>query len=276
MSQQTVHLGPRTLTFFFILLVAIFLMGRSSAQSDPTDVARAVTRIDSLSTKSAKRDAPCKAYFDVMKERTADSSQKEYFASKASAVAALELASKYPGTPVATGAALELFLELYEFPHGATLTELRTSLSRLSDCRSVEYFGVLSRLIDSRTRKFLNTAQVDHERMLILSYLDHETSSGPRFFHQVDKLVDLFSLTVERGLIKPAAESRVALGTLKWKTARIRAESTAEGDFENLEELSAQINQGEEIQDELRQVVEAELETLEFPRLAIRAAAGGN
>lgn len=269
MNQQAIH--PRMWIFFAVLLVLTFLIGRSSAHSDSTDLEKTVSRIDTLSKRSEKRDAECSSYFQSLKAKTRDSEKKEYFASKASALAALSQAARYPGTPLATSQALELFLELYRFPEGRRLEDLRASLGRLSDCHSVEYYGVLTRLVDPRTRRLLTATQIDFERRLILAYLHQEAASGPKFFHQVDNMIDLLSFAGSQGLLSLSRETKMTLEALRVQKARLKAEQSGEP-WDNLEDLSAQISMGEGLQEELLAVVENELESVDFPSMGLRTA----
>lgn len=271
MSSSSLMQGHRGLILVFILTAIVFLVARSSAQSETTEMDRALEKISRLSLKSQKRGEACSRYFERLRAKVADSEKKEYFVSAGSTQAALLQAPQYPGTPLATGDALDEVLSLMDMPKGAALADLKLSLSRLSDCQSVEFFGVLTRLIDQRTRKFIPADQLPTVRRLILAYVLHEASTGPKFFYQVDKMIDLMAHSIQQRLINATAESRIEVQNLQWRASKIRAEI----DPTEIEEYLAQLSHGEELQEDLRRVVEDELENLDsqpgqrLPRQAI-------
>ncbi|MGZ3689007.1 MAG: hypothetical protein ACXVBW_11940, partial [Bdellovibrionota bacterium] len=102
----------------------------------------------SLSQDSRKADVECQAFLSQLHGRTRDSEKKEYFVSRASARAALSAAPDYPGAPIATAEALDRLFELSDPMEAAKSGELLSAVNALSDCHSVEFFGVLTRLMD--------------------------------------------------------------------------------------------------------------------------------
>lgn len=291
MNQERVRL-PHSLWRAAILVVVILgtftLLSRSSAAlgleiargQDNDELNTETDRIIQLADASQDQNLKCRRFLDHIRSIASDSEKKEYLVSKASAIALFKAADQYPGTPLATTQALDEFLSLSAYPSGKRLFDLQLALNRLGDCYSVEYYGVLTRLIDPRSRSFMTAAQIAQERLLLLQYIQHEAVSGPKFFSQFEKLVILFDRGIQEGLIVPHSESRIIIANLKWMLAKIKTENF--GSFSKLEksksflfsisnedpklptealnQLYWQLSQTEDLQDDLRDASELELE----------------
>ena len=272
-----------------LLVVAIFMfLSRSSAAHGPRDheqemVVQDVTdRIIQLADESQTQNQECRRFLNRIQSMASGSEKKEYFVSQTSAIAVLKEAGRYPGTPLATTEALDQFLSLPSFPQGEKLMDLKFALNRLSDCYSIEYYGVLTRLMDPRTQAYFTRVQRMSEQYLVLRYIQRETISTPKFFVQFEKLVDLFDRSIHEGLIIPQPETRVTIENVKWELSKIKSEGALR--FKKIEEskssfsqhpmlqadalegLSWQLTQTEDLQDDLSDVVEMELENLIEPQ----------
>jgi hypothetical protein len=170
---------------------------------------------------------------------------------------------------------VDQFLGMTAYPKGEMLTALNLALNRLGDCYSVEYYGVLTRLIHPKTQALLTSQERTREQHLVLSYIEHESISGTKVFVQVEKLVDLFDHSIRQKLILPHPESREIVENLKWTLAKIKTEGASRfakveesknlvtGDSsvraEALDDLSWELSQMDDIQDSLRDAAEIEL-----------------
>jgi len=281
-SHQSMWQGTIVLVF---ILAAFLLLARPSAALDPQDDQDANVRtlhIVQLADESLAQNLKCRSFLDQVKSISSTSQKKEYFVSRDSAVKVLELAGKYPGTPLATNEAVDQFLSMTAYPKGEKLTDLNLALNRLGDCYSVEFYGVLSRLIHPRTQALLTSQELTREQHLVLSYIEHESISGTKVFVQVANLVDLFDHSIRQKLILPHPENREIIENLKWTLAKIKTEGASRfakveesknllsGDSsirtEALDDLSWQLNQMDDIQDSLRDAAEIELEEQLVPQ----------
>jgi hypothetical protein len=122
----------------------------------------------------------------------------------------------YPGTPSSTEKALEslLYISPDDLPHGPLAGQLRSSVAKLDDCRSVDFYGVLNRLMASRTHYHFSQSEDSDLRNLIESYLTRE-SSGARFIYQVRMMIRLLSRTLKEMLIFPAPDRRIKIENLE-------------------------------------------------------------
>lgn len=253
---------------------------------------RMTDEIVQLADMAQLQNQKCRLFLDRIQAMSSRSKKKEYFVSRTSAIAVLREASRYPGTPMATSEALDDFMNLPAYPTGQKLADLQLALNRLGDCYSAEYYGVLTRLIDPRTRAYFSDSELKRERYLVLNYIQREAASGPKFFVQVRELVDLFDRGIREGLISPAPETRITIGNLEWTLTKIRTEGASR--FKKIEELgnsypaldtegsklrasalddlSWQLTEAQEIQDDLSDGAETELENLIEPYGSSRVA----
>lgn len=282
---------------FVLLLIlgAFLLLAKSSAAFEPRDYEEAeqeTARISSLADESQIQNQKCRNFLDHVQSISSDSVKKEYFVSRASALGVLREAPRYPGMPIATNEALDLFLSMPTYPQGEKLKDLTIALNRLGDCYSVEFYGVLTRLIDPRTRAYFSTSEISGERSLVLSYIQHEAISGPKSLVQVENLADLLDRSIYEGLIAPLPETRVIIEDMKWTLAKMKTEGVARfakiegskslyfssksGDSkllaDLLDDLSWQLNQTDGIQEDLREASEIELENLSVPTRSLKIA----
>lgn len=187
-----------------------------------------VDRIAALAKQSQEAGASCKAFLDTLKNGTQDSERKEFYVSRASALKALDQAGNYPGTPLATSEALELFLTMYTPVEGAQAHDLRAALSSLSDCHAAEFYGVMTRLIHPATLRLLTAGERTRARNLVLAYVRREAVGNAKPPIQTEFITKLLSQSVSNGIVMVSWQGIAELATLKWRVLEFQKQSAAE------------------------------------------------
>jgi hypothetical protein len=126
-----------------------------------------------LAKGASQEKSTCDSFMKSLEDL--DSSSQDYFATKKIALQVLAKAKDYPGTPLSTEKTLNslLYVDQSDLPGGALAGDLRSTIARLSDCRSVEYYGILNRLIKSRKRYHFTEDESTELKALLTNYLIH-------------------------------------------------------------------------------------------------------
>ncbi|MDR3606632.1 MAG: hypothetical protein P4M08_04530 [Oligoflexia bacterium] len=245
-----------------LVLFSQFAFAESVSPAN-NDVHDTVEKIIQLSKASESEDAACRSFIKSLQGQTRDSERKEFFVSRASTVTALEKVDQYPGTPLATVRALDEFLFLPALPSGDDADKLHDALARLSHCHSVEYYGILTRLIDPRSRDHLNASEKTLLRQYMISYLKRESEGGARFFFQVEELAALLNQGVHNGLFPASVVTRSAIDDLNWEIAKTKKESgPAFADNQTLSDAQSQLAKADDFRLDFQDVLDLELDDL--------------
>lgn len=209
---------------FAALAISVAALAVDSNTSNSATTIEPIRRIVRLSRESERTDARCRTFVEGLQAATADSEKAEFFVSRASAMSALEKVDHYPGTPLSTGETIDTFLSLPSLPSGTEALEIRYALARLSHCHSAEFYGVLTRLIDPRSRRHFKFSEDQRLRQYLLSYLQRESDGGPLFLFQVEFLGSLLSRAVYTGLLPASVTTRGAIADLIWGLEKLKRE----------------------------------------------------
>lgn len=187
-----------------------------------------IIRIASLAKQSQVAGESCKAFLDTLRKGTQDSERKEFYVSRASALNVLNQAERYPGTPLATSEAMELFLTMNTSIEGPQARELRAALSSLSDCHAAEFYGVLTRLIHPVSQRWLTAEERVRARNLVLSYVRREAWGDAKPPIQTVFITKLLSQSVSNGVATVSLQGYAELAALKWRVQEYQRKSTAD------------------------------------------------
>jgi hypothetical protein len=173
-----------------------------------------IQAIEKLAQTSSNTKAQCDVF--IQSVESLDHSTRDYFSSRDIALQILKKAKDYPGTPSSTENALEslLYLDQSDLPGGTVAGDLRTAIARLSDCRSVDYYSILNRLLTSRKRYHFSQGEDETLRALIMRHLTLE-SAGPRYLFQVRMMIGLLVRSTKEMLLFPTPNQRTKIDALE-------------------------------------------------------------
>jgi len=197
---------------------------QSLAHADAVTDEAQVNRIIQLSNRSQQMDRFCIQYLKNIHDHTQDSERKEFFASQSSARWVLNRLGEYPGTPISTAEALEVLLTLPPDIKGGRSNGIKFAVARLSHCHSIEFLGVLTRMMDPRTLRALNGQELLSLRQVLSSYLKRESDEGPRFLFQVEALTQVLDAAVRQRILPSTVAIRSATADLKWAMGKLHRE----------------------------------------------------
>lgn len=206
-----------------IIIAAIVDFPLSAYAGDPQS--DSIAQITALSERSMQVGQECKAFIDSLRAVTKDSERKEYYISRTSALAVLDRADGFPGTPVVTSQALELLLSMGNISEGKDAQQLRFAIASLSDCHVAEFYGFLTRLVHPATLRLLTSQERVRARNLVLAYIRRESDGDAKPAIQTVFITELLNQGVHNGLMAVSREGRAELGSLVFRVREFRKES---------------------------------------------------
>ena len=202
--------------------------------------AEQVQKITNLSRDSQKMDLGCQSFLSEVRTLSPLSTTKEYFRTRSEAVSVLRKVPQYPGTPLATSDALERLFDFPDLPKGPAAHELWLAIAGLSDCHSVEFFGIMTRLMDHRTQRLLSAAETKNVRKVVYDYLNREAVGGSKFLLQAKNLIRLAVFAQRENILHFPKDAKLSAEDLEWKSWKITNELSMNREvFENVSAVIA-------------------------------------
>jgi hypothetical protein len=194
----------------YLLSIAFLISYWANADGDFGQI----QAIEKLAQASASTKAQCDSF--IQNIESLDHSTRDYFSSKDITLQILKRAKDYPGTPSSTENVLSslLYLDSSDLPGGTVAGDLRTAIARLNDCRSVDFYAILNRLLASRKRYHFSQEEEGSLRAVVMKYLTQE-SSGPRYLFQVRMMIRLLAQSTKEMLLFPTPDQRTKIDTLE-------------------------------------------------------------
>jgi hypothetical protein len=231
------------------LAIALVIAALPAQADDVSD--SAVQRIVALSNRSQQFEPGCVSFFKSLKESTHDSKKREFYFSLSSSLAFLNKADQYPGSPVATGEAIDTFLALDKLPKGAEALDLQQALASLNTCHSVEFYGYLTRLIHPLTQSRLTSGEKAKSKNVILAYIRHGASEQATFPFQTSLLIELLTRGSHIGFFQISAQGMTDLGELRRRLQKVRTEGV-DSDNPSLESTFNQFEEAESVRSDFQ------------------------